>query len=122
MTIREQNKELKRLLSLAVCDIYKFNSSNNCDIHKNCKECDKFPNCNSYHWYHEDEADALINAEIEDTTNKIEFTEDEIHMLKWIFASANAIVQSRRTDNYDTTESNTLFYLIEKLGISDIVD
>ena len=119
MTLKEQNKELKRLLSLAIDTLY---NSNSCDIHKDCKQCDKFPNCDDYHWYHEDEANALINAEIEDTTNKIEFTEDEIHMLKWIFASADAIVQARRTDNYDTTESTTLFYLIEKLGISDIVD
>ena len=50
-----------------------------------------------------------------------DFSDEELAMLKAIFAAADAVVQAKRTDNYDTYDSNILFGLTVKLGIDDIV-
>lgn len=50
-----------------------------------------------------------------------DFSDEELVMLKAIFAAADAAVQAKRTDNYDTCDSNILFGLTVKLGIDDIV-
>ena len=50
-----------------------------------------------------------------------DFTEDELMLLKMAFSLADNVVNTFRTDNYDVYLSNTLYYLEEKLGISNIV-
>ena len=50
-----------------------------------------------------------------------DFSDEELAMLKAIFAAADAAVQAKRTDNYDTYDSNILFSLTVKPGIDDIV-
>lgn len=52
----------------------------------------------------------------------MEFTEDELKLLKLIFNVADTIVESQREDNYDVYNSNLLYSIKEKLGIYDILE
>ena len=52
----------------------------------------------------------------------MEFTEDELKLLKLIFNVADTIVESQRIDNYDVYTGNLLYSIKEKLGIYDILE
>lgn len=52
----------------------------------------------------------------------MEFTEDELKLLKLIFNVADIIVESQREGNYDVYNSNLLYSIKEKLGIYDILE
>lgn len=52
----------------------------------------------------------------------MEFTEDELKLLKLIFNVADTIVESQREGNYDVYNSNLLYSIKEKLGIYDILE
>lgn len=52
----------------------------------------------------------------------MEFTEDELRLLKLIFNVADTIVESQREGNSDVYNSNLLYSIKEKLGIYDILE
>jgi len=53
---------------------------------------------------------------------KHDFTHDELTMLKAIFRGAEAAIEAKRTDRYDTYEINLLYDIKKTLGIYDLLE